>query len=465
MPTSVAPTQLLTVAASGECVLMRHTTATLICFGLVSCGFPTLSQLVGAEGDAGSVGSSTLTVTASPSSFDLYASNVLDTTITVTNTGGASSGKPELAVTGLTRGTVVFTSNTCTAELAPGASCSASGHLVEATNGYVIFQISATATPGGTAMASLAVHATCLASCGFFQNGDCCASGVVPGNAPGATLAGASFYRSYDVGSDNANSNMSYPATISDLRIDHYLVTVGRFRAFVNAGLGTQIHPPAAGAGARTLNGMANQGGWDNSFDGNLAANETALMVTLNCGPNQAWTDTPGANEDLPMTCVSWYEAMAFCIWDGGFLPTVAESNYVAAGGSEQRAYPWSIPASSLAIDCTYANYNINVPSGTLCVNGTTGGVNRVGSEENKGAGRWGHADLAGNVFEWLLDWSAPLTSPCDNCANLTPASNRAFRGGAYLYGAVALRGGELQLQQNPRSHLMDTGLRCVRPL
>jgi formylglycine-generating enzyme required for sulfatase activity len=250
----------------------------------------------------------------------------------------------------------------------------------------------------------------------------------------------------------------SYVATVSNFKLDRYEVTVGRFRQFVTAGQGTQSSPPSSGAGAHP--NIAGSG-WDPSWNASLQANQAALIAAIKCNASyQTWTDTPAANESLPISCVDWYEAMAFCGWDGGFLPTEAEWNYAAAGGSEQRAYPWSSPAASLAIDCSYANFD----SGILCVNPPTGGFTPVGAESPKGDGKWGQADLAGNVFEWTLDWNASPypQNPCTNCANLTPATGRVIRGGLFDAMAPGVRAAYRDLDV-PTSRSDFYGFRCAR--
>jgi len=304
------------------------------------------------------------------------------------------------------------------------------------------------AEPGPPEFASCDGLAT---TCGPSSNADCCAT---------ADVTGGTFYRSYDAATDLFN-DMSYAATVSNFRLDTYEVTVGRFRKFIAEGPATQQNAPGGGAGAHdSIVGS----GWQTSWNASLATNSTTLITALKCSSTyQTWTDTAGSNENKPINCITWYEAFAFCAWDGGYLATEAEWNYAAAGGTEQRAFPWSSPANSTAIDCSYANYKINNPVGTYCVNGTTGAANRVGSESPTGDGLWGQADLGGNVEEWVLDgYSATYGTPCNDCANLTEG-NRGMRGGAFGFPASSARTGD-RLNTSATQRSPSVGIRCARP-
>ena len=288
------------------------------------------------------------------------------------------------------------------------------------------------------------------ATCGANGTQPCCESSVV---------TGGTFYRGYDVATDGAYPDMSRPATLSDFRLDKYEVTVARFRQFVMADQGTQASPPAAGAGEHP--GLANSG-WNVEWNSLLPTDTAALVAALKCDATWGtWTDAPGAHESRPITCVSWYEAMAFCAWDGGRLPTDAQSSYAASGGNEQRAFPWSSPAASTAIDCGVANLGGASWPSSGCVGS---GANNVGSTPD-GDGRWGHSDLAGNVWEWALDWYAtPYPTPCTDCANLFPATYRVVRGGSFIEPAADLRIGHRN-SVIPTVRFFNVGFRCERPI
>ena len=290
-------------------------------------------------------------------------------------------------------------------------------------------------------------------TCGANGNDSCCNSLEVPGG---------SYDRSYDLAGDGNSGNTSSPATISSFRLDKYEVTVGRFRAFVNAGMGTQLNPPLPGAGAHpNIVGS----GWDANWNTNLATDKASLMTAVKCiSTFQTWTDLPAANEHRPINCITWYEAMAFCAWDGGYLPTEAEWNYAAAGGDQQRAYPWSSPAGALMpVDSSHASYF----DGTNCVGDGAAGcaitdIVAVGTKP-AGDGRWGQSDLGGTVGEWALDWYAPYVTPCTNCANLTTASARVIRGGLFNDVATFMRAGFRGGSAPPDFRGSVWGVRCAR--
>jgi formylglycine-generating enzyme required for sulfatase activity len=167
-----------------------------------------------------------------------------------------------------------------------------------------------------------------------------------------------------------------------------------------------------------------------------------------------------GAHENLPIDCVNWWEAYAFCIFDGGFLPTEAEWEYAAAAGSQQREYPWGTAAPGTTNQ--YEIFGCNYPNGDGMCLALTGSVAPVGTAA-LGASLYGQQDLLGNVSEWVLDWYATsYVNPCLDCADVTPGAVRVNRGGYFSGSSPDLTG---------RGYLTPTwrlayglGFRCARP-
>lgn len=289
-------------------------------------------------------------------------------------------------------------------------------------------------------------------TCGADASSYCCATALTPGG---------SFSRSYD-GVDFTDAG--YTASVSAFRLDLYEVTVGRFRTFVNAGKGTKASPPAAGAGAHPLVAAS---GWQSSWNGSLVDDTAALRAALACSPSYStWTNTPGANESRPINCVSWYEAFAFCAWDGGRLPTEAEWNFAASGGNEHRVFPWSTPPTSTNLSPVEASYYVDATS--QCMGDGTAGcavtdLVPAGSKP-AGRGRWSHSELAGNVWEWTVDvYTNPFAqNPCVDCAILSGSSSRTIRGGSFFGSTATVRVANRSLAL-PNQHMFSVGLRCAR--
>jgi formylglycine-generating enzyme required for sulfatase activity len=280
-----------------------------------------------------------------------------------------------------------------------------------------------------------------LLTCGIGGADDCCESRLVTG------------------GTYNRGNNATYPATVGDFRLDRFEITVGRFRKFVEAYPGNK---PLSGAGAHP---KIQGSGWDSTWDASLPLDEAALKTAVKCdaSSNQTWTDTAGENENLPMNCINWFEAFAFCAWDGGRLPTEAEWNYAATGGPLQREYPWSNPPNSTTIDATYAVYECT-GDGSAASNCAFGDILKVGSKSTKGDGEWGQADLGGSMHEWVLDWYNPTyPKPCDNCANVTNALTRIIRGGSWFDKDASSLLSSARGFLAPTSRYNIIGTRCAR--
>lgn len=278
------------------------------------------------------------------------------------------------------------------------------------------------------------------ANCGPNNNESCCASPQVEGG-------------DFELG--DPSKGPTSIARVNAFRLDKYEVTVGRFVKFWAAYDG----PPSAGAGSHPL---LTETGWNVAWNDLIAADGAQLLDgdATYCTTNDKTTGR--GDTRLPMNCLSWYEAFAFCAWDGGRLPTEAEWEFAAAGGAEARTYPWgnTEPTSSLAVyDC--------LGDGSEAGQCAITDVLRVGSKP-AGAGRFTHLDLAGSMTEWVLDTYGPYPETCDNCAYLDvsaqPAQGSGLRGGDWTSFPISL---ETKGRPSWDRHFRfnSVGFRCARDL
>lgn len=332
--------------------------------------------------------------------------------------------------------TCIPTTGDCEGECAPGqARC--------------VGQTPETCEPTGhwkalPACAGVCVEGTCpgpscnglAENCGPNQNENCCAGRVVPS---------LTFYH---------NGDPKTPAMISEFRLDRFEVTVGRFKKFVaafNAGSvvlvdGVGAHPKIPGSG------------WQSSWNADLM-NQVGPGVI-----NPEWSDT------RPISERPWITAFAFCAWDGGRIPTYTEWEGATKAGPEYRRFPWSAPPSSLLIDPSYAVYactgdgsppNDDGSHPEYCDNALD--LLPVGSRSPKGDGKYGHADLIGNLTEWSFDaFDLGYPVPCNDCAPVStdPGATSLFIGAYYRSQLAGLGTAYISSRVLPWEY---GGFRCAR--
>jgi len=247
------------------------------------------------------------------------------------------------------------------------------------------------------------------------------------------------------------NEQPAHRTVIADFRLDAFEVTVARFRAFVDA------FPPAPSAGAHPL--IAGSG-WDPERGSTYPPTREALIASLDCESIRppTWSATPGPTDNQPIICVSYPVAFAFCLWDQGRLPTEAEWEYAAAGGDEERLYPWGDEPPTIE----HAAFNCLLADDFRCSENDRAPVGSF----PRGRGRWGHYDLAGNQSEWVLDYFEhyPADADCDNCA-VVMGRNYAKRGGSFVDDASELRASARSSAGNEYLREGALGFRCARAM
>ena len=148
---------------------------------------------------------------------------------------------------------------------------------------------------------------------------------------------------------------------------------------------------------------------------------------------------------DDPVVGITWKDAFAYATWTGKRLPTEAEWEYAARGGTLNKIYPWGDEP-----DRKYANFS-------------SSGIAPVKRFEPNGYGIY---DMIGNVWEWCSDWYSDdyyRVAPRNNPEGPFTGTHKVLRGGTWYSneGQIRITNRYYSLPEIKSFHI---GFRCVQP-
>lgn len=182
----------------------------------------------------------------------------------------------------------------------------------------------------------------------------------------------------------------------------------------------------------------------------------------------------PAGKENHPVVEVSWNDARAYCRWAGTQLPSEAQWEYAARGAGTKDnqgqlqpgpGFPWGSQWDRLL--CNNSSYHaghdlVSAQAWNEWYDGQEKTAYPLTTEVGafpQSRSPFGIDDMAGNAWEWCLDYQLPYQT--DTLP--TKTTLRARRGGSWANVALHLRSADRQGAAAGNLNLY-TGFRCVAP-
>ncbi len=175
-----------------------------------------------------------------------------------------------------------------------------------------------------------------------------------------------------------------------------------------------------------------------------------AFVKATGHAPPRNWPggQIPPGKENHPVTYVSWFDADAFCKWEGKHLP-YEEQWEKAARGTDGRAFPWGNRFSRKKANTPQYGFGNTMPVGSF----------------PQGVSPYGVHDMVGNVWEWVDNWFKPYPG------NKHPDENygerfKVLRGGSWYdctyYKCGISAPSYNRIFFNPNTSNNNFGFRCA---
>jgi len=165
------------------------------------------------------------------------------------------------------------------------------------------------------------------------------------------------------------------------------------------------------------------------------------------------WEDGtyPEGQKDLPVTNVTWREALTYALWAGKRLPTEAQWEK-AARGTEGRLFPWGDEYQK-----GWANVGVDGAKALT-----------PGGSFPKDLSSFHVFDMAGNVMEWTRSWYEPYPGN-DYQFKKFGKEFKVLRGNGFQKGGhyflEAYRFAFYRTEAKPDEYFENVGFRCVMPV
>ncbi|MGI5828823.1 MAG: formylglycine-generating enzyme family protein [Bradymonadia bacterium] len=170
--------------------------------------------------------------------------------------------------------------------------------------------------------------------------------------------------------------------------------------------------------------------------------------------------------EHHPINCVDWLQAKSYCEWAEGRLPTEAEWER-AAKGTTHRRFPWGdeCPKSWSSQYCTGAEWSASTAKANCDESYCNDGFAKTSPVDQFPLGKSpdGLYDMAGNLREWVSDWSRReyKSAAVSNPTGPESGKFRVQRGGYWREYGIWLRVAHRH-EGEPDYRTSDMGFRCV---